>query len=424
VRRRPAEPDALTVQRVWLAHLRGEPERPEPPLSEPQWALLANEAARHHLPGLTYRALADGRSAGAIPVPVRERLRRAYVAGAVRNALLFRETAQTAAALRSAGIPVMLLKGLHLARFVYPEPALRTMADADLMVPRDQLARAEQVLLDRGYGPVPRPEIEPFCTWSNHLAKLEKAGAADVELHWTIERPTSPFRIDLEGLWARSREVGFEGVPVRVLTPEDLLLHLALHLSYHHRFDRSALKGLADVQAVVRKYAGAGGLDWDTVANRANAWGASGFVYTTLCLAERILGAPIPAPVLRSLWHEAQDESMVALAERYILEPAVALPRPYLELARSRRPGERWRMILEHVFLPREKMERLHGLRPGSALVYPYYAGRLLRLLARRSGLLLRSLLRIGPLPRALDREAARIEIESWTQQATGPAAS
>lgn len=418
------EADPLAVERVWLAHLRGEPAGASIPLSERQWTLLADEAARHRLRGLTYRALADGPSAGDIPVPVRERLRAAYVEAAVRNALLFRETAQIAAALRAAGIPVMLLKGLHLARFVYPEPALRTMADADLMVPRDQLARAEQVLLERGYGPVPRPEIEPFCAWSNHLAKLEKAGAADVELHWTIERPTSPFRIDLAGLWARSREAGLEGVPVRVLGAEDLLLHLALHVSYHHRFDRSALKGLADVQAVVRTYAGRGELDWDTVADRANAWGASGFVYTTLRLAERILAVPIPPPVLRSLRHEAQDEAMSALAERYILEPAVALPRPYIELARSRRPGERWRMILEHVFLPREKMERLYGLRPGSARVYPYYAARFLGLLARRSGLLLRSLLRIGPMPRALDREAARIEIESWTRQSTGPAAS
>ncbi len=412
---REGEPDLLAVQRFWLGHLRGEPAGA--PLAGRQWALLADEAIRHHLGGLTYRVLEDGPAPGQVPGPVRERLRAAYVEGAVRNALLFRETARVAAALEAAGIPVMLLKGLHLARYVYSEPALRTMADADLMVPRGDLARAEQLFLDGGYGPVPRPDLEQFCTWSSHLAKLVKPGAVDVELHWTIERPTSPFRIVPEELWARSREAVWERVRVRLLAPEDLLLHLALHVSYHHRFERAALKGLADVQAVVRKHAGE--LDWASVVARANAWGASSFVYATLCLAGRILAVPVPAPVLVELRHDAGDERMVRLAERYILEPPVALPRPYLELARSRRPLEQWRTILRHVFLPRERVARAYGLRPGSPLVPLYYAVRLVGLVVRRSGLLFRSLFRWGPMPRALDRDAARLEIESWTGEST-----
>jgi hypothetical protein len=43
----------------------------------------------------------------------------------------------------------------------------------------------------------------------------------------------------LDGLWSRSRVGELEGVPIRLLALEDLLLHLALHSSYHHRFDRS-----------------------------------------------------------------------------------------------------------------------------------------------------------------------------------------
>ena len=40
------------------------------------------------------------------------------------------------------------------------------------------------------------------------------------EIHWGIERPTSSFAIDIEGLWARSRTATLEGVPVRLLSFE------------------------------------------------------------------------------------------------------------------------------------------------------------------------------------------------------------
>ena len=412
--------DEVVAQRAWLRHLRGEPDRHDATLTQRQWACLAEQATCHHLRGLTYRLLADGPLADRVPGTVRERLRSYYVDTAIRNALLLRQTGEAAAALAAERIPVLLLKGLHLARFIYPEPALRSMADVDLMVPRDRLADAERVFLDRGWGPVPRPDIEQFCTWSNHLAKLHKDGAPVVELHWSIERPTCPFTLDLDGLWARSRPALLDGVPVRLLAPEDLLLHLALHGSYHHGFDRAALKALVDVNTVVAKHRGE--LDWAGLAQRANSWGAGGFVYTTFRLAGKILGTPVLASVLRELRHQPADEAIVEVAERYILQPQVELPKAYLELARSRGLRERGLLVLDQVFPPRDTMERIYGLKPGTPLVYPYYLGRLLDLLARRSRLLLRSLLRTEALHPALDREDARLRIESWVKSSAARA--
>ncbi len=408
-------PAQLAARRVWLAVLRSQAGSQDARLDFSQWTFLADEALRYQLGGLTYRLLADGPLAERVPATVQTRLRAQYVDAAVQNAVLLRETRQIAAALSANGIPVILLKGVHLCRFVYAEPALRSMADLDVMVPRDRLVAAERVFLDLGFGPVPRPDVDEFCTRWNHLAKLYKKGAPVVELHWSIERPTSPFRIDLAGLWSRARPATLEGVPVYLLAPEDLLLHVALHGSYHHGFNWSALKTLVDLDVVVAKHGRE--LDWAMLAQRANVWGVSGFVYTALRLAGTILNTPIPAAVLEALQHEPGDEAVVELAERHVLSSHLELPETYLKLAGDRGLRGRWKLVRHAVFLPRESMERLYGPRHGAAALFPSSLRRVVDLLGRRGRLLLQALLKTKTLHSALEREANRDRIKSWVKR-------
>jgi hypothetical protein len=406
------------AQKLWLAHLRGTADPRASHLSAREWALFEDEATRHELRGLTYRLLADGPFADSVPPAVLERMRVLYLDTARRNALAFHETRRMVQALTRRGIEVVLLKGVHLARFAYAEPGLRNMADVDVMVRRERLAEAEQVYLAHGYGPFPRPDVDAFCTRSNHLAKLQKPGVPEVELHWSIERPTSPFHIDLDGVWDRSRPAALDGVAVRVLAPEDALLHLAVHASYHHRFDRAALKGLVDIQALVARHRD--DLDWEAMTSRARVWGVAGFTYATLRLAKEILGVAVPASALTALPHAPEDERAVEVARRYILVPRPELPSAYLELGRSRTLGERWRHFLDHVFLPRTRIEQNYGLVSGSPLVYVAYVRRIGNLLLRRSGLFLRTLAGTEGVRAPLEREEDRRRLEHWTRGVSG----
>lgn len=394
-----------------LALLRGEGRELGCP-SEDEWPLLLGLSAQWQCGALTYRALEDARCLDRAPSGVRQRLRSVYLQSATRNALLFRDTARAAAMLGRADIPLMLLKGAHLARFVYPEPALRSMADLDLMVPRDRLIEAEEIFLGNGYGPTPRPDPVEFCTRSNHLAKLSTPGGTVVELHWTIERPTSPFAIDLEGLWARALTVPFENQVVRVLAPEDLLLHLALHVSFHHGFDRSAVKALVDIRHVVDHHRDA--LDWNALVARANAWGAGGFTYVTLRLAGDLLGTPVPASVFDTLEHSPVDEEAMVAAQHFVLLPST-LPKVFVEVAR-RTGSDRWKWVLRRLFPTPMTMARLQGLPPGSLWVYPLYLVRLVGLLGRRGLLLLRAIMPGATRAGTLERESSRQHIEEWVR--------
>jgi len=410
-------PEQLTAQRAWLALLRDEP-GPSLALSHRQWIWLAEEAARHHLRGVTYRRMADSPFAARVPGEVWERLRSFYLETASRNAVLFRQTSQFVKALAASDIPVMLLKGVHLAKFVYADPGLRSMADVDIMVHPEHLAEVERVFLARGFGPLPRPDLAEWCASNHHLAKLNKEGAPEVEVHWNIQRPASPFRIDPEGLWQRSRTATLDGAPVRLLSPEDLLLHLTIHLSHQHHFRRAALKGLVDIATVIS--AEGDGIDWQVLAERAIAWGASGILYTTLRLAAEMLGAPVPRSVFEALPHERRDDEVVEVARRYILTLHAVLPTAYRDLARPGSLKERAKLLLGAVFLPRERMESIYRLRAGTPLVYPCYGLRVATLLWRRSGLLLHSLFRDRVIKRTIDREQDQRVLEQWSSTPVG----
>ena len=409
--------DQYAAQQAWIALLRGRAGTVPTRLSDAQWSWLVEEVTRHELRSLTYRLLADDATLRA-PASILETLRPQYVQTAIRNAHLFRHTSQLTKALSARGIPVMLLKGMHLARYLYAEPALRSMADVDIMVPRDGLAEAEQVFLDHGYGPTPRPDLAEFCRWSNHLAKLIKPNAPVFEVHWSIERPTSPFRIDLDGLWTRSRGSTLDGAPVQLLSPEDLVLHLALHSSYHHRFDRSALKGMLDIHTVIVRHAA--DIDWDVLTTRAAEWGASGFLYSTLRLTSEILGTQVPASVLRDLPRQREDEDVIEVARRFILIPRPELPKAYVRIAKTQSLRERAELLVENLFLPRAKMERVYKLRRGSPLVWAYYPIRVVTLIFKRTSLSLGALFRTSRMRAPLDREEERLRIQAWVKDLPG----
>ena len=291
-------------------------------------------------------------------------------------------------------------------------PGLRTMSDIDIMVPERDLAKAEHVMVGLGFGPLPRPDLEEFCRRSNHLARLSRPKSVPVEVHWTIERPTSPFTIDVDALWRRAQPIALGGLEVLALSPEDLLLHLCLHTSYHHRFDRMALKGLVDIDMVVAAFEGR--LDWRQVARTAREWGAGSYVYSTLRLATMILETPVPKAALASLDRKMEDETIIELARQFALTPIVDLPPGFREVRASRSLPKRAASVARGIFLPRRHMRRLYGLRDGSPLVYLYYGVRVFDLLRHRGALGLQVLLHTRRVQPALFREAARKRITAW----------
>ncbi len=412
--------DRFVAADVLLRHARRGGAAGLPPVTDAQWEALVDEAVRQRIAAFAWHRLSRGPARSSMPETVQQRLRDLYLRGAFRNTLLLREAADIAARLTARGVPVLFLKGVHLAAHTYAEPALRSMADIDLMVPRDRLADVDRMFVEWGWGPLPRPDIEAFCRRFPHTAPLHKEGSFPFEVHYAIERPTSPFRIDVDGLWERARTIDIEGVPVRVLSTEDLLLHLCLHASYHHRFDRAPLKSLVDVAVVTDRHEGE--IDWTGLSERAAVWGASPFVYCTLRLARELLDAAVPEGALEAFGHAPADEEVVRVARQYIVTPPVDLPIAYKELRAAHGLRERLAWATRSLLLPPARMRQVYGLGRGSPLVWAYYLLRPFDLLVRRGLLMLRVALRTPALQPTLERERSRDRINAWVDRADAPA--
>src|SRR5512143_4009558 len=263
-----------------------------PQLDATGWSSFVAEASRHGVSALANLRLTHCEG---VPPDVVRRLEGQYLKNRLRNLRLYAHLGAVLERLSAEAIDVVVLKGAYLAQAIYPDAALRAMADADLLVRQCDLERAAQALREMGW----RQEAGQR-TSAHQLGTFELEGV-QVELHWTIEDDGAPFAIDVAGLWSRAVPARIGRAQALARSPADLLLHLCLHTAYGHgwkQFD-GGLRQLADIAAVVRHRGSA--LEWHDVALRAEAWGAQRCVALCLVTARDLVRAEVPQAVLDRL---------------------------------------------------------------------------------------------------------------------------
>lgn len=365
------------------------------------WDDLLQQAEHHQVTPLLHRALQERQTA--LPVDVRERLELSCFGTAAGNAKLFLELAAVLESLRAAEVPVLALKGAHLAEIVYRDVTLRPMGDVDLLVRRADLPRAEQVLLGLGYRPQTVPGGIQDYSAHRHLPPFVKAGAVPIEIHRSIDE-SGCFQIYAEGLWERARIVRIAGVEALVLSPEDLLLHLCLHTAFQHGF-RAPLRQIYDIVAVIDHHGPE--LDWRGLVRAAETSGLSKVCYYALAVAESLLGAGVPAETLAALETSGCDPRMVPVIREYVLlRFSHRAPGGVHEILQARGRREGIRSLLRSLFPPPDRLREIYALAPGSKAVYGYYLIRPWDLFLRRGRFFAQLASRGSEARVALDLEA------------------
>jgi hypothetical protein len=382
-------------------------------LATVDWEGLVRLAAQQGVSRVVYGRLCQF---GLVPPVPGEQLRDACRANAARNLLLFSELGKLLRAAQTARVPVIPLKGAFLAEAVYGNIALRPMADLDLLVKPSDLPTAIEVLRTLGY-----ESDQPFDPASQQarfqdMPPMRKPGGAMVELHWTLVTPLCGARIgqgELEGIWGRSVPATVAGVPSLTLAPEDLLLHLCMHASVHHRFADVGLKAFVDMAEVARHYEGA--LDWSGFAERANRWSVANGVRMALTLAQEWTDLRVPADVWAQLDGAAPDERTLDWARHKVLEGRPAeLANEFARLESEGGTAGKLAALRTAAFRPREVMTRLYGVPSDSWRVLAWYPYHLWDLWSRYRGALWKLLRRDRMFVDDTRREARLREYLGW----------
>ncbi len=154
------------------------------------------------------------------------------------NQILFSFAKQILSELIANNIPVMMLKGASLVvQGVYPSLKLRCLGDVDLMVPPREINRVAAILEEGGWS-IPEgwdggdgtqrmiKKLHAFPTVSARLTQLMPTRSIDI--HWRLSMLLDE-EVSNREFWHRAVEERVNGLPVRMLCPEDQLLHLCLH---------------------------------------------------------------------------------------------------------------------------------------------------------------------------------------------------
>ncbi len=254
------------------------------------WEFLIRTARSHGImPLLSWQLNAVPPEA--IPSSVLDQLSAEFRNNSLRSLSLTGELLGLLRKLEAQGVAAIPYKGPVLAASAYGNIALREFVDIDILVRKEEVFRAQELLLAAGYRPEYRlnaAQEAAFLRYNCEHSFLNSNGRSAVDLHWAIAERHFSFPLDTEGFWRRLDRVSLGGSDVCTLSPEDLLLVLCVQ-GFKDAWER--LKYICDVAEVIRAHQD---MDWNQVVEQADALGGRRTLFLGLALASDLLGTVLP----------------------------------------------------------------------------------------------------------------------------------
>lgn len=276
------------------------------------WQLFLRTTNKHGMLPLVYHRLSE---TGVSSVPPRaiNWLRRSFQETTWRNTLLAGELTRVLDLLASHGIDAVPFKGPVLAALAYENVAMRQFGDLDLLVRADERTRTRELLLGDGY--------TMYDGWShvhelNHEYTLVGTrGGVRLDVHWELF-PRAVLPIQADQLRQRLTAVRIGDREVRTFSLEDTLLILCVHADTH-AWER--LMWIGDIAQLVACHPG---LDWAKAAEIADSSGSERLLMLGLRLANDLLGAASPEPVMTRARTDRHVTRLAATVSERLFGPA------------------------------------------------------------------------------------------------------
>jgi hypothetical protein len=280
------------------------------------WHYLTRAASTHGVMPLLYWHL-NAVCPEAVPGAILEQLRRHFHVNTFHNQFLTRELLKLLRLFGAHGIPAVPYKGPALAAAAYGDLAFRQFGDLDILIYKQDLLRAKDLLTAQGYQLELSDEEEAtFLRDRYHYHFVRDAGRLHVEIHWAFTRRYWSFPVDPKRLWERLEPVPLAGATVLSFHPEDLLLILCVHGAKHY-WER--LAWICDVAELVRVHQG---MDWGRVMEQAVRLRSARILSLGLLLARDLVGATLPEKVLRGIQADPVVASLVTQVRGHLFSEA------------------------------------------------------------------------------------------------------
>jgi len=235
-------------------------------------------------------------NAGQFPDGVLRSLKQASLRTLTRNMVLKEHFRQVIRAFNEAEIPVIALKGSMLSEWLYGNINLRQFSDLDLLVPQEKGLAAVEILRKMGYDSNDLTMSDFIKENSSivHYTPMIKNGVS-VEIHIRIHYEFEVYQVDLQSIWQQAVPLQLHGVPALGFCPEDMLLHLCIHLDKHFRSGPFQFTCMYDIVNMLNHKGDV--LNWDLFEQKCIQAKAESVTYKYLLLAQKYMNGQLPVAV-------------------------------------------------------------------------------------------------------------------------------
>ena len=176
----------------------------------------------------------------AVPIPIREMLRRSTSTALRLGLLAHAQLAEIAALAGAAGIRVIALKGAaHL--LAGQAPGVRSISDIDLLVMPDDATRFHEMLRTTLH------YVSAGRAYPHHLPVLVRPGSLSIDLH--VRLSDTPGALD-RAIWSGTRMVPAGGHSIELPSSTNMVLHTLEHGLALNWMGRYRLRDVLDVASL------------------------------------------------------------------------------------------------------------------------------------------------------------------------------
>ncbi|MBN1848685.1 MAG: nucleotidyltransferase family protein [Deltaproteobacteria bacterium] len=231
----------------------------------------------------------------AFPSDVFKDLSKRYHAINYQNIRYLQELKEIMILLGNAGIDAIALKGASLIESVWENAALRQMADIDILIRKQDISKAEQLLSDSGY--VAHEGYRPKEWYREHhfhvAPYLHPKRKIPIEIHHNFISADSRIHLDMDQVWRHAEINTNREISTKRLSREDMFIHLCLHI---HSTCVGTIKYLSDIARFLKYYKG--NIDWDIIEKKAKDKELIHCIYYSLYAANVFLAASIDKQII------------------------------------------------------------------------------------------------------------------------------
>jgi hypothetical protein len=265
------------------------------------WEKFSSYSIKHGVAALIYKKLCSPDLLPLLPDAILSLFKQQYYKTFARNTIFIENFKLIADQAHKNNIDLILLKGISLINNIYEDIGMRPMSDIDVLVKNNDVQQITNILESLNYGtnPIVKSKLfdSNFSIEHFHLpAYINKTNHVMVELHTHIHPEKSSLNIDISEFWKNKIPVKTFNTNVGMLSPENLLQHLYIHIHEHFHIKNIRLSHFYDVAKVIEKYDN-NGLDWKKFVDDTLKFNIKIAVFPYLYLTQKYFNVNIPSVV-------------------------------------------------------------------------------------------------------------------------------